>query len=124
MIIVSPISTDSSFFIFSKIFEKATPIKSPNMIPPNIIPVKLITPEVIPIGVTCPSKRIHKITRKSARAVPSLKILSPSNIRVNRRGAQTLLNIESTATGSVAEIRDPNSRHTIKGICKPKNGNT
>ena len=82
-----------------------------------------MTHEVIHIGVTCPSRSIPRTTRKRARAVPSLNILSPSKMRVSLRGAPTLLKIESTATGSVAEIRDQKSKQTIKGISRPKNGN-
>lgn len=63
------------------------------------------------------------ITIKNATAVPSLKRLSPSKIIVSRRGAQSFLKIANTATGSVAEIRDPKSKHTKNGIWNQRNGN-
>jgi len=66
---------------------------------------------------------IPRTTRKNASAVPSLNILSHSKISASLRGAPTDLNIERTATGSVAEITPPNKRHTRKGICNPRRGN-
>jgi hypothetical protein len=41
---------------------------------------------------------------------------------VSLLGAQIVLNIESTATGSVAEISHQNKRHTRKGISNPTRG--
>ena len=122
MIMVSPISTDSLFLIFSNIFEKRKPIKSQKNIPQNIILKKESTPSPMAHPVSSPCRIIHSITKKRASEVPSLNILSPSNIRARRRGAPTDLNIESTATGSVEEIRAQNRRQTKKGICNPRNG--
>lgn len=62
------------------------------------------------------SRIIHKITKNNATAVQSLNKLSHSKIRANLLGAQILLNIDKTATGSVAEIRDQKSNNTKNGI--------
>ena len=113
---------DSLFFIFSRILEKRTPIKRPKNIPPHTIHAKLKNHQNIAPEVTSQERIIHKITKKNARAVPSLKMLSHSNIRASLRGAPTVLKIESTATGSVADIREPNKRHTRNGICNPRSG--
>lgn len=121
--IVRPISIDSLFFIDSRTFEKRTPMNRPNMIHPVTILVNERNQRVNEVPVSSPESMIPSITRKSARAVPSLNILSPSKISASLRGAPTLLKIDKTATGSVADIREPNKRHTRKGICNPKNGN-
>jgi hypothetical protein len=42
---------------------------------------------------------------------------------VNLLGAQSDLNIDNTATGSVADIRTQNNKHTRNGICIHTNGN-
>ena len=119
---VRPISTDSLFFIFSRTLENNTHIKRPKMIPPNIMLKNDKTHSQIAPPVTCPSRIIPRITRNKASDVPSLNMLSPSNIRASLRGAQTVLNIERTATGSVEEIRAQNKRQTRNGISKPRNG--
>lgn len=64
---------------------------------------------------------IQSATRKSASAVPSLKRLSPSKIRVRRFGAPSSLKRASTATGSVAEIRAQNKNVTARGTSIPTN---
>lgn len=122
IMIVRPISTDSSFLIFPISFENQTPISPQKIIPPSTIERKLHIPSRLDPRLIFPSRRIQRITRKNARAVPSLKILSPSKIRASLLGAPTDLKIESTATGSVAEIIPPNKRHTRKGISNPRNG--
>lgn len=119
---VSPISTDSSFFIFPKIFENNIPIKSPNTKPHSTIPKNDTTHQLILAPVTSQLNIIPRITRKRASAVPSLNILSPSKMRAKRLGAHTDLKIDRTATGSVAEMTDQNRRHTRNGIFKPKRG--
>lgn len=121
---VSPISTDSIFFIFSSIFEKNTHIKSQKIIPQKSILIKEIAHKLIAHPVTSHSRIIPRITRNKASDVPSLNILSHSNISASRRGAQTLLKIERTATGSVEEISAQNKRHTKKCISNPKSGKT
>lgn len=67
-------------------------------------------------------KIIHKITVNRAIAIQSLNKLSPSKIVVSLRGIQTDLKIDNTATGSVAEISEPKSKQTKKGIEKPIKG--
>jgi hypothetical protein len=52
-----------------------------------------------------------------------LKRLSHSNNIVNLLGAQRLLNIDKTATGSVADIRTQNNKQTKNGISNQTNGN-
>jgi hypothetical protein len=70
-----------------------------------------------------PSRIIHKTTKNKAKAVPSLNKLSHSKISASLLGAPILLNIESTATGSVAEISVQNNKQTIKGISNQTKGN-
>lgn len=65
-----------------------------------------------------------KITKNTATAVPSLNRLSHSKISASFLGAQILLNIDNTATGSVAEIKTQNSKQIINGISNPTSGNT
>ena len=62
------------------------------------------------------SKITHNTTKNKANAVQSLNKLSHSNKSVNLLGAQTDLNIDKTATGSVAEIKIQNNKQTKKGI--------
>jgi hypothetical protein len=64
----------------------------------------------------------HNITVNKATAVPSLKRLSHLKSIVNLLGAHIDLNIDRTATGSVADIIDPNKKHTRKGTCSQNNG--
>jgi hypothetical protein len=121
---VRVISRASLFFIFHITFENKTHVKPQNSIQPKAIDRKdkvqcAKSPEFIVVH----SNIIHKTTRNRAKAVPSLNKLSHSNIRASLLGAQILLNIESTATGSVAEISVQKSKQTIKGISKPINGN-
>lgn len=74
--------------------------------------------------ITHHSKITHNITKNTATAVPSLNRLSHSNIRASFLGAQIDLNIDNTATGSVADMSTQNSKHMINGISSPTNGNT
>ena len=66
----------------------------------------------------------HSIIRNNATAVPSLNRLSHSNKIVNLLGAQSDLNIDKTATGSVAEIITQNIKHTKNGISSHTYGKT
>lgn len=65
----------------------------------------------------------ESITRNNASAVPSLKRLSHSNMRVNLLGAQSSLKSANTETGSVADMSDQNKRATVNEIGKPRNPN-
>ena len=65
----------------------------------------------------------HKTTKNIATAVPSLNKLSHSKRIVSLLGAHRDLNIERTATGSVAEINTQNNKQTKNGICNQTNGN-
>jgi hypothetical protein len=94
----------------------------PKISHPLTIEINEKTPIVILAGVTTHCKIIQRITKKNARAVPSLNILSHSKISASRLGAQTVLKIERTATGSVAEITEPNNKHTKNGIWSQKSG--
>lgn len=121
--IVRTVSTSSLFFIKPITFEKATPIKSPNMIPQNTIEKNFQKPIKAASGVnTPPEVIIARTTKKRATAVPSLKRLSHSNIMVSLLGAQSFLKIESTATGSVAEISTQNKRQIRNGTSTQKYG--
>lgn len=94
-----------------------------NSIQPNSIDEKLKMPSKYVADVTYHhSKIIPSITRNKATAVPSLNKLSHSNIMVSLLGAHIDLKIESTATGSVADIRIQKRRHTKNGICSPTKG--
>lgn len=105
------------------IFENNTPVKAPNAIPQNNIETKDQNPMIYVSSVIIPPSKItQRITRKRATAVPSLKRLSPSNMSASLLGAHIDLNIARTATGSVAEISEPNNKHTINGTCNPRNG--
>jgi hypothetical protein len=66
-------------------------------------------PSVIEIAPVPSMRTISKIA-KTETAVPSLNKLSPSKIRERRCGAPELLNRESAAIGSVAEMSEPNKR--------------
>jgi 4-hydroxy-L-threonine phosphate dehydrogenase PdxA len=53
-----------------------------------------------------------------------LNKLSHSKIRASFLGAQIVLNIDNTATGSVAEINTQNNKQIINGISNPTKGKT
>lgn len=96
-----------------------------NNIHPNNILINFQSPNIYVSPVTIHHSKItHSITKKTATAVPSLNKLSHSKISASFLGAQILLNIDSTATGSVAEIKTQNSKQMINGISKPISGNT
>ena len=59
---------------------------------------------------------IPSMMTNNATDVPSLKRLSHSKINASLLGAPTDLNIDKTATGSVALISEANNKHTKKGI--------
>lgn len=65
----------------------------------------------------------HNIIKNKAKAVQSLNKLSHSNIKVSLLGAHIDLNIAKTATGSVADISDQNSKQTKNGISNHISGN-
>ena len=69
------------------------------------------------------SKITPRITKNNATAVPSLNRLSHSKIKANLLGAHIDLNIDNTATGSVADINAQNNKHTINGTSNQTNGN-
>ena len=52
-----------------------------------------------------------------------MKRLSPSNMRVSLFGAQSSLKRARTATGSVAEMSDPNKNVTMSGTSIPTRSN-
>jgi len=114
--IVNVISICSLFFTNFIIWE--------NII--QVINQKIIHPITITINIkihshTNQDENVHfdiisYIIRNSASAVQSLNKLSHSNMSESLLGAQTSLNKESTATGSVAEIIAQNNRNTWKGM--------
>lgn len=111
--------------IFQIIFEKITHVATQNNIHPNNIDKNFQIPRInVPEVTTVHSKITPRITRKIANAVPSLKRLSPSNISANFLGAPIDLNIDKTATGSVADIKTQNNKQIIKGISNQTTGNT
>jgi hypothetical protein len=96
-----------------------------NAIPQNSIDKKLqIQNEYVHPVMTPPSKITHRSTKNKATAVPSLKRLSHSNNNASLLGAHIDLKIESTATGSVAEMSVPNIKQIMKGISNPTRGRT
>lgn len=121
---VNVISTASLFLILPIILEKIYPVRNQNNTPHTNIDKNTAThsQNAVPLS-SCHSEIIPKITKKSAKEVPSLNKLSHSNIVTSLLGAQILLNIVRTATVSVAEIKLPYSKQTRYGIWKPSNGN-
>ncbi len=77
----------------------------------------------VELSIECQLTIIPNITKNNARAVQSLNKLSHSNIKVNLLGAPIDLNIDNTATGSVADINQPKSKQTKNGILNQTNGN-
>lgn len=107
------------------IFENNTPVATQNNIPQNSIDKNFQTHNTYVSHVMIPHSKItQRMTKKTATAVPSLKRLSHSNINASFLGAQIDLNIDSTATGSVADISTQNNKQMINGISKPTKGNT
>ena len=112
---VRVISTRGSFFTISMVLAKRIPSTVPVIIPPintmknSIIPLVIVDPEKLPRSTT------PRIILNTTRAVPSLKRLSPSTSRFSRFGAPISLNRATTATGSVADMREPNRRDTPRG---------
>jgi hypothetical protein len=122
---VSTISTSSLFFIYQITLEKNTHVNTQNNIHQNNIEANFSIHKryVSPLTIHH-SKITQRITRNIANAVPSLNKLSHSKISANFLGAQIDLNIDNTATGSVADIRDQNNKHIMKGIFNQMSGNT
>lgn len=121
--ITRPISTGCIVFIFPSKREKRVPINRPKTIPHRIMQAKFHPAQITFEDVRFPSKMIHRTSIKRARAVPSLKILSPLKSSISLRGAPKFSNIESTATGSVADMIVPKRRQTRKGIGNPMREN-
>lgn len=121
--IVNVISIASLFEIFQMTLEKITQVIHQNIIQPNIIDKNEKTPHTTESQVIVHSNITHNITKNKAREVQSLNKLSHSKIKVNLLGAHIILNSESTATGSVADIRLQKSKQTKNGISKPIRGN-
>lgn len=122
-IIVKAISKTSLFLIFQIILEKNTQSNAQYNIHQIAIDKKIqVQEKTDQIQTQVHSKIIHKITKNKASAVQSLNKLSPSKIKVSLLGAQIVLKIDKTATGSVAEINHQNNRQTKNGILKPTIG--
>lgn len=119
---VRDISTGSLFLTIQIIFENATQKNHPKIIHQTTMQKNDKNQLVNTAHPVVHSSITHRTTKNKARAVPSLKRLSHSNMSVSLLGAHRLLKIERTATGSVAETRDQKSKHTKNGISKPKNG--
>lgn len=110
--------------IFCKIFEKIIQVIAQNTIPQRAIDVKDANhSKNVPPLILFHSIAIAKTTKNKAKAVQSLNKLSHSKIRVSLLGAHIDLNNAKTATGSVAEIKAQNNKHTINGISNPIKGN-
>jgi len=125
---VKVISTSSTFFIFSKILEKSNHINKPKIIPQITIDKNdknhsKIELDKLNVSQIESFSRIPSIIRNIAKEVQSLNKLSHSKIKANLLGAQTDLNKERTATGSVADIKAPNNKVTQSGIFNQNNGN-
>ncbi len=134
-------SRNGSFLSFPIIFENATPTNPQKSIPKAIIdrndhaqvekvpsPSKCVTDEK---KLSCAASEAPDIsattdntTKKRASAVPSLKRLSPSKMRVSRFGAPSSLKSARTATGSVAEMSVQKRSATTRGISIPKSPRT
>ena len=114
---VKVISTDSLFLIHQITFEKSTHVIHQNTKPhTNIDKNDNIHIVNISGDITLHSKIIHSTTKNNATDVQSLKRLSHSNIKASLLGAHIDLKIEITATGSVADIKNQNNKHTKNGI--------
>jgi hypothetical protein len=105
------------FFIFSIAFEKSIHVNDQN----NIHHIAIVRNDSVQLAnshifTVVPSSITHRTSKNNARAVQSLNKLSHSNIKANLLGAHILLNIDNTATGSVADISVQKSKHTINGI--------
>jgi len=110
--------------IFQITFENNIQVKDQN----NIQPIAIVINDIDHSKnshefIVVHSKITQSITKNKARDVPSLNKLSHSNISANLLGAQILLNIDNTATGSVADISAQNNKQTINGISNQKSGN-
>jgi len=122
--IVIVISASSLYLIYHKILEKINQINHQKIIHQANIEINIQAHEKYVHVVTNPHSNItHNITKNSATAVQSLNKLSHSKIRANLLGAQILLNIAKTATGSVADIRAQNNKSIINGILNQANEN-
>lgn len=123
-IIVKVISANSLFFIIHRIFENNTQKNIQNIIHQINIDKNDIKPsQKTDVCIIHHSKIIHKITKNKANAVQSLNKLSHSNNKISLLGAHTALKMDKTATGSVAEIKTQNNKHTKNGISNQINGN-
>lgn len=106
-------------------FEKNIQVNTQNKIHQNNILRNFQAHKIYVSPVTIHHSKITpNITKNTATAVPSLNKLSHSKISASFLGAQILLNIDNTATGSVEEINTQNNKQMINGISKPTSGNT
>ncbi|MDR2640198.1 MAG: hypothetical protein LBC61_02450 [Candidatus Peribacteria bacterium] len=111
------------FFIFQIISENIvqTIVQNKAHQAKAIVNIQIPSPKVL--GVTTqPPKIIHNTTTNKANEVPSLNKLSHSKIKANLLGAQSSLNIDNTATGSVLQIKAQKSKQTKNGILNPTRG--
>ena len=102
--------------MYQRTFENNIHVKIQNNIHPKSIEINVHVQLKYTSQVTIHHSNItQRITTNNATAVPSLKRLSHSKRIVNLLGAHILLNIDNTATGSVADIKIQNNKHTING---------
>lgn len=115
--IVIIISTSSLFCIFHNTLENNTHEAVQNINHPiNIERKDQNHDRSILFSMTHHCTIIPSMMTNNATDVPSLKRLSHSKINASLLGAPTDLNIDKTATGSVALISEANNKHTKKGI--------
>ena len=114
--IVITISTSSLFCIFHNTFENNTHETVQNINHPiNIERKDQNHDSNILFSITPHCTIIPSIMTNNATDVPSLKRLSHSKINASLLGAPTDLNIDKTATGSVALMSEANNKHTKYG---------
>jgi hypothetical protein len=123
-IIVKVISAISLFLIFQIISENIVQTIIQNIAHQIKATAKIRNHSPKTLGVTTqPPKIIHNITTNKAKEVPSLNKLSHSKIKDNLLGAQSSLNIDNTATGSVLHIKAQKSKQTKNGTSNQIKGN-
>jgi len=88
------------------ISEMIIPRITPTTAPPPATRIKSVT---LFVRLKSPLMAISSISPNTTIAVPSLKRLSPSSKTCKRLGAPRRRNSATTATGSVAAIKDPNT---------------
>ena len=96
-------------------------IKTPNTRPSNGPPNdSLMNFMIISQKLYCYPSTMSRTTRNTTIAVPSFKRLSPSIMVESLFEAPNSLSRLTTATGSVAEIIDPNKRAAENGNSSPE----